>query len=139
MKVLKGIVQPRLTLLLLFWSMFAAFEAPAQSVHVSIETKSVDGPGLAGVKVWIGPRFVTTAAGGVAEMEVPVGTFKAKAETKCRVVQATASSNLMPGGSTELNLTFRVPQDLPAGILFKLDCKGVQQTKIKVGRKKPKT
>ncbi len=137
-KIIGG-VHLRLALLLLVWSMSAAFEAPAQTVHVGIETKSVDGPGLAGVKVWIGPNSVTTAAGGVAEMEVPVGSFKARVETKCRVAQATASSNLMPGGSTELTLTFRVPQDLPAGILFKLDCKGVKQPKVKAGRKKPKT
>jgi hypothetical protein len=119
--------------------MSVAFEAPAQTVHLSLETKSVDGPGLAGVKVWIGPHSVTTATGGVAEMEVPVGTFKARVETKCRVAQARASSNLMPGGSTELALTFRVPQDLPAGILFELDCKGVRQTKAKAVRKKTKT
>jgi hypothetical protein len=105
-------------------AMFGVAGVSAQTVHVGIETKTVDSVAKAGVKIWIGEHLVTTDRSGTGELNIPTGTYTARAETKCRVVRVAASSNLQPGArSTEPVLTFSLPQDLPAGILFELDCK----------------
>ncbi len=123
-------------LLLVAWAMFGVVAARAQTVYVGVETKSVDGSAKPAVKVWIGKYSATTNEAGGAALEIPAGTYTARAETKCRVVKASASSNLMPGRqSTELVLTVTVPQDLPSGILFELDCSNLKKS----GKTKPKT
>ena len=127
----------RMLFILLFaCTMFGVVAASAQTVYVGIETKTVDGVAKPGVKVWIGKYSVTTGEGGSASLNIPAGTHTARAETKCRVVRASASSNLQPGGRTELVLTFSLPQDLPAGILFELECKKPRvrgKPKVKTG------
>lgn len=102
----------------------------AQTLHMSISTRSVEGFGKPGVKVWVGPYSVTTGEAGVASLDIPAGTYTARAETKCRVANVSPSINLnslRTGGTpTEPILTFTAPQQFPLGISFELDCKNIR-------------
>ncbi len=136
-------VRGRQLVLLVTLAMFGVVGALAQTVHVGIETKTADGVAKPGVKIWIGKYSVTTGEGGSGSLDIPAGAYKARAETKCRVVRVAASSNLQGSArSTEPVLTFSLPQDLPAGILFELDCKKTRvrgKTKAKLVSEKPKS
>ena len=68
---------------------------------------------------------ITRSAGRVACMFASAVILYGSAVSEARAQQITVgSSNLMPSArSTKPVLTFSLPQDLPAGILFELDCK----------------
>ena len=129
-------VWPLTLMFIAVWSVTAARETAGQIVYISIATRTVEGFSKPGVKVWIGTRSVVTATGGVGSLEMPPGTYTARAETKCRVVRASISPTIDAGGSeTQPRLTLTLHQPDPLGILFELDCSKVQTR----GKTKPKT
>ena len=112
----------------------AVAETHAQTVHVSISTRSTAGFAQPKVKVQIGSHSLTTDASGLGSVDLAAGTYKVKAVTKCRVESVTTSRNInmeeVGGTSTEPEIRLRAPQEWPVGIQFELDCK-------KAVRKKP--
>lgn len=117
----------RLVLIMLALAVFGVAGARAQTVHVGIQTKTVDGFAKPGVKIWIGKYSVTTGEGGIGSLDIPAGSYIARSETKCRVANVAASINRnsykIGGSQTEPVLTFSAPQEYPIGIMFELDCK----------------
>ena len=116
---------PILSCLLVFAT--TAVNTKAQKIHVSVSTRSTAGFAQPRIKVMIGSYAVTTDGAGVGSVDLPAGTYKVKAVTKCRVVRFSRSHNInmeeVGGTSTEPVVRITGPQQGPLGIQFELDCK----------------